>query len=294
MADKKIGIIGLGIMGEPMARNLMADGYELHVFTRTKAKAKKLLSEGATWQDSPTSVAEQVDVVISIVSDSPDVEDVYLSDDGVVNGLHAGMLCIDMSTISPEVARKVDCKIRDKGGLFLDAPVSGGLTGAEAGTLAIMVGGNDAAVHRAKPIFDCLGKSVVHCGPVGHGQLTKLCNQILCGLNLLAVSEAVVFAKKVGLDPTTMLEAVSGGAAGSWALNNLGTRMIARDFDPMFMIDLQQKDLRITLEAARDKMVPLPGTSLVHQLLSANQAMGEGREGTQALLKTIERLANTS
>ncbi len=294
MAEKKIGIIGLGIMGEPMARNLMADGYEVHVFTRTKTKAQKLLSEGASWQDSPASVAQQVDVVISIVSDSPDVEDVYLSDDGLVNGLSTGMLCVDMSTISPEVARKVDCKIRDKGGLFLDAPVSGGLTGAEAGTLAIMVGGDDEAVHRAKPIFDCLGKSVVHCGPVGHGQLTKLCNQILCGLNLLAVSEAVVFAKKVGLDPTTMLDAVSGGAAGSWALNNLGTRMIARDFDPMFMIDLQQKDLRITLEAARDKMVPLPGTSLVHQLLSANQAMGEGREGTQALLKTIERLANTS
>jgi len=292
MADKKIGVIGTGIMGEPMARNLMRGGYDVHVYSRTKSKAEPLQAEGATWHDSPLAVAEDVDVVISIVSDSPDVQAVYLGDDGVLQGLCAGMLCIDMSTISPEVARNVDCKIKDKGGSFLDAPVSGGLNGARAGTLSIMVGGDDEAIHRAKPIFDCLGKSMVHCGPVGNGQLTKLCNQILCGLNLLAVSEAVVFAKQVGLDPTTMLKAVSGGAAGSWALNNLGIRMLARDFEPLFMIDLQQKDLRITLEAARDKLVPLPGTALVHQLLAANQAMGEGREGTQALVKTIERLAN--
>lgn len=294
MVDKKIGVIGTGIMGKPMARNLMSGGYEVHVYSRTKSKAMSLLSEGATWQSSPAAVAEQVDIVISMVSDSPDVEAVYLCDEGVIQGLREGMLCIDMSTISPEVARNVDCKIKDKGGSFLDAPVSGGLTGAKTGALSIMVGGDDEAVHRATPIFDCLGKSMVHCGPVGNGQLTKLCNQILCGLNLLAVSEAVVFAKQVGLDPKIMLEAVSGGAAGSWALNNLGTRMLARDFDPMFMIDLQQKDLRITLETARDKIVPLPGTSLVHQLLAANQAMGEGREGTQALVKTIERMANTS
>ena len=291
MKDSRIGLIGTGIMGEPMARNLMKAGYTLQVFSRTKAKAEKLISEGAIWQNSPGEVTKNVDVIISVVSDSPDVEAVYLEKDGVINQLHKEILCIDMSTISPEVTRKVASRINEKGGSFLDAPVSGGKTGAEAGTLAIMVGGEHQDVARAKPIFDVLGKSVVHCGPVGNGQLTKLCNQILCGLNLLAVSEAVVFARQVGLDPEKMIEAVRGGAAGSWALNNLGTRMLSRDFEPMFMIDLQQKDLRITLETAREQIVPLPGTSLVHQLLAANQAANEGREGTQALVKTIERLA---
>lgn len=291
MKDSRIGLIGTGIMGEPMARNLMKAGYTLQVYSRTKAKAEKLISEGAVWQNTPGEVTKNVDVIISVVSDSPDVEAVYLEKDGVINQLHSEMLCIDMSTISPEVTRKVALRIKDKGGSFLDAPVSGGKTGAETGTLAIMVGGEDHDVTRAKPIFDVLGKSVVHCGPVGNGQLTKLCNQILCGLNLLAVSEAVVFARQVGLNPATMLKAVSGGAAGSWALNNLGPRMLSRDFEPMFMIDLQQKDLRITLETAREQIVPLPGTSLVHQLLASNQAANEGREGTQALVKTIERLA---
>lgn len=292
MKDSRIGLIGTGIMGEPMTRNLMNAGFSLHVYTRSKVKAEKLIQEGANWQDSPGEVTKNVDVIISMVCDSPDVEEVYLAQDGVIHQMHSGMLCIDMSTVSPQVTQKVASRIEKKGGSFLDAPVSGGKTGAEAGTLVIMVGGEDHAVARAKPIFDALGKSVVHCGPVGDGQLTKLCNQMLCGLNLLAVSEAVVFAQRVGLDPEKMIEAVRGGAAGSWALNNLGTRMISRDFEPMFMIDLQQKDLRITLETARQQIVPLPGTSLVHQLLAANQAANEGREGTQALVKTIERLAN--
>jgi len=292
MKDSRIGLLGTGIMGEPMARNLMKAGFTLHVYTRSKVKAERLIQEGAIWHNSPGDVAKNVDVIISVVSDSPDVEVVYLAKDGVNNQLHNGMLCIDMSTVSPEVTRKVACRIEEMGGYFLDAPVSGGKTGAEAGTLAIMVGGEDHAVARATPIFKALGKSVVHCGPVGNGQLTKLCNQILCSLNLLAVSEAVVFARQVGLDPEKMIEAVRGGAAGSWALNNLGPRMLSRDFEPMFTIDLQQKDLRITLETAREQIVPLPGTSLVHQLLAANQAANEGREGTQALVKTIEKLAN--
>jgi 3-hydroxyisobutyrate dehydrogenase len=219
------------------------------------------------------------------------VEAVYLGPEGACRTLRAGTLCIDMSTIAPEMARRVAGKVGECGGAFLDAPVSGGKTGAEAGILSIMVGGEPGEVERARPVFEVLGKSTVHCGPVGHGQLTKLCNQILCGLNLLAVSEALVFAKRVGLDPETMLKAVSGGAAGSWAVDNLGTRMLARDFAPMFMIDLQQKDLRITLRTAGEGHASLPGTALVSQLLAANQAAGEGREGTQALVKTLERLA---
>ena len=292
MNDRIIGVIGTGIMGEPMARNLLQAGYEVHLFTRTKSKAEALLTEGATWHDTPAAVAEAVDVVISVVSDSPDVEVVYLGGDGVCKTLKPKTLCIDMSTVAPETARTVSEAIGRRGGAFIDAPVSGGGNGAKAGTLAIMAGGEASDVDRARPIFEVVGKSVVHCGPVGNGQLTKLCNQILCGLNLLAVSEAIVFAKKVGLDPEVMLQAVSGGAAGSWALENLGTRMLKRDFAPMFMIDLQQKDLHIALNTARIGTIPLPGTALVTQLLTANQTCGEGREGTQAMLKTLERLAH--
>ncbi len=291
MTDAKIGWIGTGIMGEPMARNLLKAGYEVHVHSRTRSKATKLLAEGASWHDTPADLTRNVEVVISIVPDSPDVRAAYLRPNGVCQDLRPGMLCVDMSTISPAVAREVAAEVKRRGGDFLDAPVSGGKTGAEAGTLSIMVGGDENAVDRAKPIFKVLGKSTVHCGPAGNGQLTKLCNQILCGLNLLAVSEAVVFAKRVGLNVETMLRAVSKGAAGSWALDNLGPRMLARDFEPMFMIDLQQKDLRIALATALERTVSIPGTSLVHQFLTANQAAGEGREGTQALVKTIERLA---
>ena len=289
--DKTVGVIGIGLMGEPMAGNLINAGYPVRIFTRTKSKAEKLIANGAQWCDSAAALASEADVVITIVTDSPDVEAVYLGENGVCAGLRPGMLCIDMSTISPEVARSVAVEVGKRGCGFLDAPVSGGKTGAEAGTLAIMVGGSESDVARAKPIFDVLGANSVHCGAVGNGQITKLCNQILCGLNLLAVSEAMAFAKRNGLDLNTMLSVVTKGAAGSWALENLGRRMIDRDFAPMFMIDLQQKDLRLTLENARMNKVPLPGTALVHQLLAVNQAAGEGREGTQALGKILERMA---
>ncbi len=294
MTHQRIGVIGAGIMGVPMAHNLMQAGYSVQVFTRTRSKAAPLIAEGATWRGTPADLAEHVDVVLSIVSDSPDVEEVYLGENGVCKTLRKGTLCIDMSTIAPETARTVAEHVGARGGSFLDAPVSGGKTGAEAGTLAIMVGGAEADVARARPIFDVLGAAVVHCGPTGHGQIAKLCNQILCGLNLLGVSEAIVIARRAGLDPKAMLQAVSGGAAGSWALANLGPRMLERDFAPMFMIDLQQKDLRIALRTGMEVGVPLPGTALVSQLLAANQAAGEGREGTQSLVKTLERLAGVS
>ena len=244
-----------------------------------------------TWCDSPAELAQTVDAIISMVPDSPDVRAVYLGPGGVCEALREGTLCIEMSTIDPSVAEEVAACVRQRNGKFLDAPVSGGKTGAEAGTLTIMVGGDEAHLRDAMPLLCAMGKNVVHCGPVGNGQLTKLCNQILCGLNLLAVCEAVVFARKVGLDPTVMHKAVSTGAAGSWALQNLGQRMLDRDFAPMFMIDLQQKDLGIALAQARGYGVPMPGTALVRELLGAAQAAGEGREGTQALVKTLERLA---
>jgi len=291
MARPHLGWIGTGIMGVPMARNLLQAGYEVTVFNRTRGKADELVAIGARWADNPAGAAGEADLVATMVADSPDVESVYLADHGVCAGLRAGALAIDMSTVSPDTARKVGAAVADRGASFLDAPVSGGKTGAEAGTLAIMVGGEAADLERARPVFEVLGKTVVHCGPTGYGQLTKLCNQILCGLNLLAVCEAFVFAQRAGLDVKTMLEVTSQGAAGSWALENLGTRMAAGDFEPMFLIDLQNKDLRIALETARADTVPLPGTALVHQLLAASQAAGEGRLGTQALLRTLQRMA---
>lgn len=292
MSKPTVGVIGIGIMGEPMARNLLRAGFTVHVNSRTRARCERICGEGALWGESPAAIAGYCDVIISMVPDSPDVQVVFLGERGLCTKLRRGTLCIDMSTISPDMARNVAKEVEHRGGRFLDAPVSGGKTGAETGKLVIMVGGAAEDIARAQPIFDALGKATIHCGSIGNGQLTKLCNQILCGVNLLAVSEAVVFAKRVGLDPQVMLKAVSGGAAGSWALENLGPRMLNRDFAPMFMIDLQQKDLRITLDTAYAQKAALPGTALVNQLLAANQAAGEGREGTQALVKTIERLAS--
>lgn len=291
MTTPRIGWIGTGIMGVPMVQNLLRSDYPVTVFTRTKSKADPLLAAGAEWADSPADAARDADIIITIVGDSPDVEQVYLGDAGVFSAIRDGATAIDMSTVSPETARQVAAALTDRGAGFLDAPVSGGRNGAEAGTLAIMVGGDAETLERARPVLEVLGRTVIHCGPAGNGQLTKLCNQILCGLNLLAVCEAFVFAERAGLDVNTMLKVVSAGAAGSWAVDNLGTRMAKGDFDPMFMIDLQNKDLRIALEMARENTVPLPGTSLVHQLLAANQAAGEGRLGTQALLKVLQRLA---
>lgn len=287
-----VGVIGTGIMGEPMVRNLLRAGFPVAVFNRTRVKAERVISEGAQWRESAAKVARDSDVILTVVTDSSAAMEVYSKGESLCAGLRKGALCIDMSTISPTVTGHIANEVSNKGGSFLDAPVSGGKTGAEAGTLSIMVGGEENDVRRAMPVFQAVGKNVVHCGPVGFGQKTKLCNQIVCGLNLLAVGEAVVFAKKVGLNPETMLRAISGGAAASWALSNLGPRMLSRDFAPMFMVDLQQKDLRIALELAAAERVSLPGAALVSQFLAANQAAGEGREGTQALVKILERLSN--
>lgn len=287
-----VGLIGAGIMGQPMARNLARAGHSLFIHSRTKARVTELVRDGMVWCESAAQLAQRVEAIISIVPDSPDVRQVYLGHNGICETLKGDTLCIDMSTIDPAVAKEVAVAVEQVGGRFLDAPVSGGKTGAEAGTLTIMVGGDVRDLQRAMPLFLAMGKNVVHCGPVGHGQLTKLCNQILCGLNLLAVSEAMVFARKVGLDPRLMHKAVSTGAAGSWALQNLGQRMLDRDFAPMFMIDLQQKDLGIALKQSNAHQISMPGTALVRELLCIAQAAGEGREGTQALVKTLERMAN--
>lgn len=292
MPSTIIAFIGTGIMGLPMARNLLRAGFAVRACNRTRAKAEPLVADGATLADSPAAAADGADAVISIVTDSPDVQKVYLGPDGVASAKRLPPLAIDMSTISPAVARDVGQALLARGCRFLDAPVSGGDKGAIAGTLSIMVGGDAAAFAQAEPIFRAMGKTIVHCGPPGAGQVTKLCNQIVGAMNLLGVAEAVVIARKAGLDVNKMLTAVGSGAARSWTLEALGPKIRDRDFAPGFMIDLQQKDLRLVLQLAHQIGASIPGTAVVNQLFGANQAAGEGREGTQALVKTIERLSS--
>ena len=287
----KIGFIGLGIMGRPMCLNLLKNGFDVTVYNRTKSKTQQVVEAGAVAAESPARVAANTDIIITIVSDSPDVEQVILGENGVIHDVKPGNVVIDMSTISPAVTRKIAAALKEKNVDMLDAPVSGGDTGAKAGTLAIMVGGDKKIVEQCMSVFKAMGKTITHVGTNGMGQTVKLCNQILVSVTNMAVCEAVMFAKKAGVDPKTMIEATKNGAAGSWQLANLGPKMADRDFAPGFMIDLQQKDLRLALEAARESQTPLPALSLVHQLFTGCQAHNEGAEGTQSLYKSLERLA---
>ncbi|HUV38600.1 MAG TPA: NAD(P)-dependent oxidoreductase, partial [Planctomycetota bacterium] len=264
----------------------------LVVWNRTTSKMESLVHEGASASASAAEVASQSDVVITIVSDTPDVEAVVLGKGGVVEGAKPGSVVVDMSTISPSATRKIASVLSAKGIEMLDAPVSGGDTGAIAGTLSIMVGGRRETFDRVLPVFEAMGKTITHCGPSGSGQATKLVNQVIGALNLLAMCEGMTLAQKCGLDATTLLKAVSAGAAGSWILSNLGPRVAADDFAPGFMVKLQQKDLRLVMETANEVGVSLPGAMLVHQLLNAVQASGGGDLGTQALVTAIRKLAD--
>ena len=292
MANKpSVGFIGLGIMGLPMAGHILKSGYPLTVYNRTRSKTGSLEAAGAAVAASPREVAANSRMIITMVSDSPDVEAVVAGPEGVLEGIRPGSVVMDMSTISPQVERELDEQLRSKGCALVDAPVSGGDVGAQNGTLAIMAGGDREAFDRAVPIFETMGKTITYCGPVGSGQLTKLCNQILVAVTLMGVSEALVFAGKNGLDQGVMIEAVKGGAAGSWQLSNLAPRVVNRDFAPGFMVDLIQKDLRLVMESGAAAQAALPATSLVNQLFRTSQARGEGLEGTQALVKVLEQLA---
>ena len=292
MADKpSVGFIGLGIMGLPMAGHILKAGYSLTVYNRTRSKTRSLEAEGAAVAASPREVAANSRMIITMVSDSPDVQEVVAGPEGVLKGIRPGAVVMDMSTISPQVERDLDRQLREKGCALVDAPVSGGDVGAQNATLAIMAGGDREAFDRAVPIFEIMGKTITYCGPVGSGQLTKLCNQILVAVTLMGVSEALIFAGKNGLDQRVMIEAVKGGAAGSWQLSNLAPRVVNRDFAPGFMVDLIQKDLRLVMESGAAAQAALPATSLVNQLFRTSQARGEGLEGTQALVKVLEQLA---
>jgi 3-hydroxyisobutyrate dehydrogenase len=283
----RVAFIGLGIMGLPMAGHLLAAGVALAIHSRTRSKAADLLSAGAVWADTPADAAAQADVVFVCVTDTPDVRDVLLGERGVIRSARAGMIVVGHSTISPAATKEMAADLAARGATLLDAPISGGDVGAKNATLSIMVGGDRAAFDATLPLLQKMGKTITHCGLSGAGQLTKLVNQILVSVTNMAVCEAMTLAIAGGLDPANTITAVAGGAAGSWQLNNLGPKMIANDFRPGFMIDLQRKDLRLVLEAASAAGVHLNATELVTKLFTAAQSKGYGREGTQALFKVV-------
>jgi 2-hydroxy-3-oxopropionate reductase len=289
---ERIGFVGLGIMGKPMARNLMKAGYHLVVHNRSQSAVDELVSEGAIPAASPRQVAEQATMVITMLPDSPDVRDVVLGEQGLIEAMGDGSLLIDMSTISPVVTLEVNQALAAKGAHALDAPVSGGDKGAIAGTLSIMVGGNAGDFERAKPIFDVLGKTIVHVGAAGAGQTVKACNQIVVALTYEAVSEALVLGSKAGVDPHKIVQVLSGGLAGNKVLELRGESMLAHNFQPGFRINLHRKDLGIALDTGKSYDVALPVTALVSQMFASMVAHGGGDLDHSALLTHLEELAN--
>jgi 3-hydroxyisobutyrate dehydrogenase len=292
MATESVGVIGTGIMGAPMAKNLAGAGFEVVAFNRTPAKADALKADGVRVAGSIAEVGASCSVVITMVPDTPDVLGVVEGDGGLAGVMKSGSLLIDMSTIAPGATRDLAARLAERGIAMLDAPVSGGSWGAQQGTLTIMVGGEQAVFDRAMPLFEAMGKSITLMGSSGMGQTTKLVNQILVAGTVSAVAEAMVFAAAHGADLLKTIEAVAGGAAGSWQLSNLGPRMVQGDFAPGFMVKLQQKDLRLIQEAAQEAHVPLAVTSLARQYFTALEAASLGDEGTQAIIKVVEKLAD--
>lgn len=288
----KVGFIGLGVMGSHISQHIHHAGYEVTVWNRNRTKMEAAATWGATLAESPKDIAHKSNLIFTCVGDTPDVREVVLGENGVLKGAKKGTILIDLSTISPEATRSLYHKAQKEGIAMLDAPITGGDVGAREGTLSMMVGGDKTTLEEVLPVLKAFTKSIVYCGPSGAGQSVKICNQILCGLNLLGMVEAMGFAKKAGIDLETMIQVTTTGAGNSWALSNLGPRIIKDDFDPGFSVRLQQKDLRIALQEAENLGIPLIGTAVVQQLLRSIQAYGEDQLGTQSLMKVIERLAN--
>ena len=287
----RIGWIGTGIMGAAMCRHLLDAGYAVTVFTRSPARAQPLLERGAAWAATPRAVAEAADVVFTIVGYPQDVREVVLGVDGTLAGAAAGAVLVDMTTSEPSLAREIDAAARARGVASLDAPVSGGDAGARQARLSIMVGGDAAAFARVQPLFAHMGKTIVHQGPAGAGQHTKLVNQIAIASNMIGVCEALLYARRAGLDPATVLQSIGGGAAASFSLATYAPRMLAGDFAPGFMVEHFIKDLGIALTEARRMHLALPGLALANQLYVALAAQGHGRKGTHALLLALEQLS---
>ncbi|NDJ77047.1 MAG: NAD-binding protein [Chloroflexi bacterium] len=288
----RVGYIGLGLMGAPMARNLMGAGHDLVVHNRSRAIVEQLASEGATPATSPREVAEQSDFVFTNLPDSPDVELVVLGADGVLAGAHAGMIYIDNSTIKPETARRIAAELEKVGAAGLDAPVSGGDIGAKAGTLSIMVGGPQEAYDRALPLFEVLGKTITRVGDSGAGQIAKAANQTVVAGTMVAMCEALVLAQKAGVDPARVVQAISRGAAQCWALDNKPAKLFKRDLAPGFKAYMQAKDLKIVVDTGRTYEVPLPLTAVTHQIFEAMIGMGNGDLDNSAVITVLEALAS--
>jgi 3-hydroxyisobutyrate dehydrogenase len=288
----RVGWIGTGVMGRWMCQHLMTKGYQATVYNRTKDKAQPLIEAGAAWADSPRAVAERSDVIFAIVGFPKDVREVFLGSQGALAGSKAGAILVDMTTSEPSLAIEIHQAAKAKGVGSVDAPVSGGDVGAKNAALSIMVGGDKDAVDAVRPLFDCMGKTVVHQGPPGAGQHTKMVNQVLIASNMIGVCEALLYAYKAGLDAKTVLQSVGGGAAASWSLNNLGPRIIDRNFEPGFFVEHFIKDMGIALEEAKRMGLSLPGLALANQLYVAVKAQGYGRKGTHALMLALEQLSN--
>ncbi len=279
-------------MGQSMCRHLIAKGYAATVYNRTKEKAQPLLDAGATWAATPRALAERSDVVFGIVGFPKDVREVFLGTDGAVAGSRPNTVLVDMTTSEPSLAQEIAAVAKAKGVFALDAPVSGGDVGAKNAALSIMVGGDAAVLDAVKPLLECMGKTIVHQGPAGAGQHTKMVNQILIATNMIGVCEALLYGYKAGLDLKTVLQSVGGGAAASWSLNNLGPRIIDRNFEPGFFVEHFIKDMGIALDEARRMNLALPGLALANQLYLAVQAQGWGRKGTHALMLALEQLSH--
>lgn len=291
MKQPTIGFIGLGIMGKPMALNLLKAGYSLVVHSRSRPPVEEVVAAGAAEAFSPAEVAQRSDLVITMLPDSPDVEKVALGDDGIVEGAHEGLIYVDMSTIAPSIAVKVGEALAEKGVRCLDAPVSGGDVGAQKGTLSIMVGGDQSTFDAVQPVFEVLGKSAVLCGPLGAGQTVKACNQVLVAVTIAGVSEALVLGAKAGVDPSKVVQVLSGGLARCGVLENRGQRMVRGDFEPGFRIRLHYKDLNIVRQTSKDHGVPLPITASVHELFATAMAQDLGDLDHTGLLTILENLA---
>jgi 3-hydroxyisobutyrate dehydrogenase len=287
----RLGWIGTGVMGSSMCGHLLTDGYRITVHSRTKAKAQPLLDRGAQWAEHPRAVVAESDVLFTMVGFPQDVRTVYFDETGVLAGTRAGMILIDMTTTQPSLSREIAVAASAKGLAAIDAPVSGGDIGAKNAALSIMIGGDTTSVQAVMPLFELLGKKIVHQGGPGTGQQAKLCNQIVIAGTMVGVCESLLYGYKAGLDLTRMLESIRGGAAACWTLDNLAPRILQRNFDPGFFVEHFIKDMGLALEEAKRMGLVLPGLTLVHQLYQTVQALGHGRSGTHALMLALEDLS---
>ena len=289
--ETRIGWIGTGVMGSSMGGDLLAQGFQATVSNRTRVKAQKLLDQGARWADTPRQVAEQSDVVFTIVGYPSDVREVMLGGDGALAGCKSGNILVDMTTSDPSLAIEIAEAAREKGVYSVDAPVSGGDVGAREARLSIMIGGEQEVVAALRPCWDAMGKTIVHQGPPGAGQHTKMVNQILIATGMIGVCEALLYGYRAGLDLKTVMESVASGAAGSWSLSNLGPRVIDNNFDPGFFVEHFIKDMGIALAESKRMGLSMPGLALAHQLYLALQAQGHGRDGTHSLALALASLS---